>query len=105
MSRWCGKVGYALETVEIEPGVYESGGIKEQTYYGDLTSDRWRRDKSGKINDDINLSHVVSILADPFAYEHCRDIVYVEINKEKWKVTNVEIMTPRLQLTIGGVYK
>ena len=103
MGKWCGKIGYA-ETVEIEPGICEEQ-ITERKHYGDVISNRFKRQNSGDVNDDINISQIISIVADPFAYQHCSEIIYVEYMGSKWKVSDVEPMFPRLQLTIGGVYK
>lgn len=103
MAKWFGKVGYAV-TEETEPGVWEDV-ITEREYYGDMTSDRWKRQNSGEVNDNITLANVISIVADPFAYQHCSKIAYVEILGEKWKVSDIDaIQRPRLTLTIGGVY-
>ena len=65
MSKWFGKIGYAI-TGETEPGVWEDT-IVTRDYYGDLISDKYRRQSSGNVNDDINLTSVISIIADPFA--------------------------------------
>lgn len=103
MSKWFGKIGYAT-TVENEPGIWEED-IVEREYFGDMTSDRWKRTSSGDINDNIDLANVISIVADPFAYQHCSSIAYAEIMGTKWKVSNVDAsQRPRLILTIGGVY-
>lgn len=102
MSKWYGKVGFA-ETVEYEPGSFESN-IVERSYYGDVVSNRWKRQNSGRVNDDINLSNQISIVADPYAGEHCSSIAYVEYMGSKWKVSDVEVQFPRLILNIGGVW-
>lgn len=102
MGKWYGKIGYA-ETVETEPGIWEEQ-ITEHPYYGDVTSNRWNRQKSGEVNDDINLANVISIVADPFAYQNCSNIIYVEYMGAKWKVSNIDPQYPRLILTVGGVY-
>lgn len=102
MSKWFGKIGYAV-TGETEPGVWEDT-IVVRDYYGDLTSDRRKRQSSGNINNDINLANVISIIADPFAIENCSHMAYAEIMGAKWKITEVEVQYPRLILTIGGVY-
>lgn len=103
MSKWYGKVGYAI-TEKTEPGIWEEV-IVERSYFGDVTSNRWlRQTPSDKVNDNINLSNVISIVADPFAYNNCSNMVYVEYMNEKWKVSNIEVQRPRLILTIGGVY-
>lgn len=102
MSKWYGKIGYAV-TAKTEPGIWEPS-IIEKNYFGDMISDRRKRQNSGDINDNISLANVISILADPFAYQNCSDIAYVEIMGTKWKVSDIEVQYPRLTLTIGGVY-
>ena len=62
MSKWFGKIGFSLPVREIEPGVWDSP-IEEHEYYGDMTSNRWKRQSSGEINDNLNLANVLSILA------------------------------------------
>ena len=103
MAKWFGKVGYAV-TEETEPGIWEET-ITDREYYGDVISNRFKRQNSSDVNDDINISQIISIVADPFAYQHCSEIIYVEHMGSKWRVSDVEPMFPRLQLTIGGVYK
>ena len=102
MGKWFGKIGYAV-TAETEPGLWEDT-IVEREYYGDMISDRRKRQTSGEVNDNINLANVISIIADPFAYENCSRMVYSEIMGAKWKITDIEVQYPRLILTIGGVY-
>ena len=102
MSKWFGKIGYAV-TGETDPGVWEDT-IIEKNYYGDLISDKRKRQSSGNVNDNINLANVISIIADPFARENCSHMAYAEIMGAKWKITEVEVRYPKLSLTIGGVY-
>lgn len=102
MSKWFGKIGYAIQEEE-EPGLYVDK-IVERDYYGDLTSDRRRRQTQSNVNDEINLSNIISIIADPFAYNNCSCMAYAEIMGARWKITEVEVQPPRLNLTIGGVY-
>ena len=103
MAKWFGKIGYVV-TEETEPGVWEET-VTEREYFGDMTSDRRKRQNSGEVNDDINLANVISIVADPFAYQNCSNMAYAEIMGSKWKISDVEIQRPRLILTVGGVYK
>lgn len=102
MGKWFGKIGYAV-TEETEPGIWEEQ-IIERDYYGDMTSDRRKRQNSQGVNDDLSLSNVISIIADPFAYENCSHMAYAEIMGAKWKISDIEVQYPRLILTIGGVY-
>lgn len=102
MAKWHGKVGFS-DTVECEPGVWKPV-VVERPYYGDVISNRWKRQNSGGVNDDITVSNQISIVADPYANNHCSAIVYVEFMGTNWKVSDVEVQYPRLILNIGGVY-
>lgn len=102
MAKFYGKIGYS-ETKETTPGVWEPT-ITERNYYGDLVRNSRRLQSSENLNDDINISNEVSILADPFAYQNFHSMLYVEFMGAKWKVSNVEVQYPRLILTLGGLY-
>lgn len=102
MSKFYGAIGYA-ETVETTPGVWEEQ-IVERYYYGDLIRNTRRLQTADKLNDNINVSNEISILADPFARENFHLMKYVGFMGAKWKIESVEVQYPRLILTIGGVY-
>lgn len=102
MAKFYGNIGY-IETVEVEPGLWEEQ-IIERPYYGDLTRNTSRFQSSGGVNDDINISNNISILADPYANENFQHMRYVEFMGAKWKITNAEVQYPRILLTTGGVY-
>ena len=101
--RWCGKVGY-IQTVQTAPGVYSSDTIVERPYKGDVIKRSSSWENSGSLNDNINITNEISIVADPYAYSNFSHIRYVELFGVKWKVTRVEIQRPRLVLTVGGEY-
>lgn len=103
MAKFFGEIGYGV-TEEIRPGVWEEV-IKKRDYYGDVMQyyRRWDTD-SQQLNDNLNLNNKISVVADPFAYDHFHQIRYVKWGSGKWKVSNVEVQYPRLILTIGGVY-
>jgi hypothetical protein len=102
MAKFYGVIGYA-ETVETRPGIWEKQ-ITERHYYGDVTRNTRRLQSSDKLNDDINISNEISIVADPFANQNFHSMAYVEFMGAKWKITNVEVQYPRLILSIGDVY-
>lgn len=102
MAKWFGKIGYAI-TSESEAGIWEST-IVEKSYYGDLITDRRKRQNSGEINDNISLANMISIIADPFAIQNCSYMAYAEIMGIKWRISDIEVQYPRLILTVGGVY-
>lgn len=102
MGKWFGVIGYA-ETVETVPGVWKEQIIK-RNYYGDLTRNSRRLQTADKVNDDINISNVLSIVSDPYAMNNFHSMRYAEFMGSKWKITNVEVSYPRLILTLGGVW-
>ena len=100
--RFFGEVGYAVTAVD-DYGVSRPEFVK-RNYYGDvldLTS-RWR--DTEHLNDDITVSHRISILADPYAIQNFPYIKYVEWMGTRWDVKTIHVEYPRLILTLGGVY-
>lgn len=103
MAKWFGNIGFGV-TEEKAPGVWEETIITRQ-YYGDvIRNNRRLQSSSESINDDITINNEISIVADPFAGENIYAMRYVEFMGAKWKITNVDVQYPRLNLTIGGVY-
>ena len=102
MAYYFGKIGYA-EQVETAPGVWEEQ-ITERQYYGDVVRNIRKLESSGDINDNINVSMEISIVADPYAIQNFHAMRYVEFMGSLWKITSVEVNYPRLILSIGGVY-
>lgn len=102
MARWHGKIGYG-EMIEKAPGVWVLD-IEERFYTGDEVKNVSRNEKGENLNDDLNVSNQISIVADPFAYKNFHKIKYVDWRGTLWKVNSVEVNTPRLILSIGGVY-
>jgi len=102
MTKFYGTVGYA-ESVETSPGVW-TDKITERLYYGDLIKHTRRLQSSENLNDNINISNDISILADPYAVNNFHSIKYITFMGTNWKVTNVDVQFPRLILTLGGIY-
>lgn len=100
--RYYGKVGYAIPS-ETGLDIIEDT-IVERSYYGDVLKNNRRWEKGEGVNDNLNISNRISIVADPFAYEHCYAIKYISWMGTNWKVTDLEIDRPRLILSIGGVW-
>lgn len=102
MAKFYGVIGYG-ETRETALGVWEEV-ITERNYYGDVLQFSRRWDLGEQLNDNLNVSNRISIVADPFAYSNFYLMRYVVWQGAKWKITNVEVQYPRMILTIGGVY-
>lgn len=102
MAKFYGVVGYST-TVETAPGVWEEVPV-ERSYFGDVLKNTRKWQNGENLNDNLEVSNMISIVADPFAYENFHAIRYVEWMGAKWKVPLVDVQRPRLILTIGGVY-
>lgn len=102
MGKWFGRIGYA-EQLEITPGVWEEK-IVERNYYGDVVRNYRKLESSGEVNDNINVSMEISIVADPYAIQNFHAMRYIEYMGSLWKLSNVEVNYPRLILQIGGLY-
>jgi hypothetical protein len=104
MARFYGEVGYG-DTVESPAG---SGvwidDITEVSYFGDVIRNTRKLDNGEKLNDDISVSNSISIVADDRAINHFFKIKYVRWAGVLWTVTNVEVKSPRLVLSLGKVY-
>lgn len=103
MAKWYGKIGYSRVT-ETSPGIWEES-ITERTYFGEVikNSSRWST-SSTSTNDDINVNNRISIIADQFAYENFHAMRYIEYMGAKWKITDIEVLHPRLVINMGGLY-
>lgn len=102
MSKFYGPVGF-IETKETTPGVWEEV-ITEEFFYGDILRKNVKNVSSGNVNDDVDISNEISILASPYAMENFHLMKYVGYMGAKWKITSIDIQYPRLNLSIGGVY-
>lgn len=102
MAKYYGKIGFA-ESVESAPGVHIEK-IVERNYYGELVRNSRRLQSANQLNDNINISNEISIVADPYADKNFHMMRYIEFMGTKWKISNVEVQPPRLILTAGGVW-
>ena len=103
MAKFYGPIGYVTDTKEIRPGVFEEV-ITERNYYGDVVRNNRRLQTADKVNDDIDISNEISILADAFAYSNFHNMRYIRFMGAKWKISSVDVQRPRLVLSIGGLY-
>lgn len=104
MARFFGEVGYGF-SVETPPssGVWIDS-IVEYSYKGDIVRNNRRLEPTDNLNPDISVSNSISILADQYAIEHFFDIKYVRWAGVLWVVSNVDVQSPRLILSLGSVY-
>ena len=100
--KFYGLVGFS-ETVEKRKGV-KVQEVVEHAYAGDVLKRSVRYQNGESVNDDLNVQHQISIVADPYARNHFYTIKYVKWMGAAWKVSDVSVQYPRLVLTLGGVY-
>jgi hypothetical protein len=106
MAKFYGPIGFGLtEQKEISPGVWETNPV-EKNVYGDIIRLNRRLENSDNLNDNINLSVQISIIADPWIQDNIYEIKYIVYKNKKWKVREVDASTPpRLLLILGGLYE
>jgi hypothetical protein len=102
MTKFFGAVGYG-EQVEVASGIWDDN-IVEYEYYGDVKRNSRRLQEGQSVNDDLSVNNSISIVADAYANEHFHAIRYVRWAGAMWKVSEVEVHSPRLLLRLGGVY-
>lgn len=105
MAKFYGVVGYSDGTVETPSGsgVWKDN-VVEYPYFGDVVRNTRKLEDGEKVNDDLSVGNSISIVADAYAREHFHAIRYISWEGALWKVSNVEVQSPRLVLRLGGVY-
>ncbi len=92
------------EQKETSPGVWETYPI-EKNFYGEVLCVERRLENTDNVNDGINISNRISIIADPWTINTIYEIKYITYKNKKWKVREVDASSPpRLLLTLGGLY-
>lgn len=102
MSRFYGKIGF-ISTIESEPGIW-TDEIIERRYRGEIKKDFYKWSSSEHLNDNVNISNAVSVIADTYMYDNIYAMKYIHLGGALWKITDIEIQRPRLILSIGGLY-
>lgn len=104
MAKFYGEVGYgAVSETPHGTGVWVDK-IVEKVYYGDVTRNSRSMQAGERLHDEITANNTISIVADAYANEHFFNIRYVRWAGALWSVSTVEVQSPRLLLTLGGVY-
>jgi len=102
MAKYSGKVGYGT-SVETAPGVWKDS-IVEKPYFGDVLRNIRQLREGETANGSLSVNNSISIVADAYANQNFIAIRYVWWMGTTWTVTDVEVRSPRLLLTLGGVY-
>lgn len=103
MNKFYDVVGFNEGTVQSVPGVWKDS-IVEFHYYGDIIRNARKLQEGENLNNDLSVNNSISIVADAYAREHFFAIRYIRWAGTLWKVSDVEVQSPRLILRLGGVY-
>lgn len=103
MNKWYGIIGY-VEDVEDEPGIWVQKAT-EKRYFGDIlkNSSRWSA-SNNSLNDNRIVDSQISIVTDPYAFQHFSSIKYVEFMGTVWEVSSIKPEYPRLIISMGGLW-
>ena len=105
--KWSGTIAFFIEEEVLKNGVGTGvwkKHITERHYAGDLLKDYRSQDSSGQVNDNLNISNTISVVADRFVDDHIMDIVYITFKNKKFKVKGFTNNYPRIEFMIGGLY-
>ena len=105
MARFHGKVGYGISEEKPKNSGVWVDTITEYAYTGDvIRNTRSLEGSDQQLNPNIKVGNSISIVADQYAVEHFFAIKYVEWMGTLWTVTQIEVKSPRLVLSLGSVY-
>lgn len=104
MARYAGKIGFSNSVEDpVGSGVWRKS-VTEREYRGSLTRIGQTFNHDSSVNGEVAPATTISVVADSYAVEHFLEIKYVWWNGEKWTVTQVLFVRPRLTLTLGEVF-
>jgi hypothetical protein len=102
MAKFDGLLGF-VQQQETSPGVWTDVTTEKQ-YYGEVNRDTRRLQQGEKLNDDVVVNNLVSVVSDPFADGAIMAIRYVVWRGIKWKINSIDVQSPRIILSIREQY-
>lgn len=105
MAKYYDIIGFVI-TEETSPGVFTET-VCERAYSGDILKNTRMLQTIDQVNDNVNVSNEISIVADAYAIDNFYAIRYARFMREFWKVSNISVDPDnphRLRLSLGGVY-
>jgi len=102
--KFVGRIGFVVYE-ETRPDVWEEVE-KEFKYKGEITQDRRRYvGTEDSVNTSMKLNNHVSVLMDRRLRDNYAHLKYVVWNGSKWKVDEIEIDHPRINIYLGQMYE
>lgn len=90
-------------SVERDPGVWIDV-IVEKSYIGNVVKNTRRWESRDSVNDNLKVNNQISVVADSFCHDHLFQMKYITWMGTKWKIESVDILLPRIVITLGGVW-
>jgi len=104
LSRFFGPIGFVTMAEQPEgSGIWEEIPV-EKNYRGEISKNSRRWDNGEQLNKNLNINNTISIVADPYISNHLMELRYIKWLGGYWEISSVDVQTPRLVLSIGGVY-
>lgn len=102
MAKYSGKIGYTHEE-ETSPGVWSAiETIREVR--GDILRTASTFQGGEVVNKDRTLQNRISVIADAYLMMNFFEISWVEYAGTRWEVTLIDVVRPRIILTLGGIW-
>lgn len=102
MAKFHGKLGF-VKLEETSPGVHTENAT-EIPCKGDILRSNFQWENAEQLNANFKIANRFSVIANAFAYENFPYMRYILWNGTKWSIASFEVQSPRVILTIGGVY-
>lgn len=102
MAKFQGRIGF-IHTEETSPGIHEEV-VTEKAYQGDLLRNVQRFESGEQVNRDFTIDNRFSVVADAYALTNYPYARYIYWNGAYWGINSIEIKSPRLILSVRGLY-
>lgn len=103
MARYSGLIGFSSGQTETSPGIWEES-YTERPMSGSITQQSFTAQNGEVINTGVVMSNTISVIGDRYSFENYSNIRYVEYLGQKWRVTSVQVVRPRIILQMGTAY-
>lgn len=108
MAKWAGVIGFVTQEEQLidgEPSGVWKEVVVEKKYTGILNRLNINNRNVNTVNDQINISNQISIIANLYARNNFVTIRYATLMGHKFKVSSIEFSEDhRLLLTLGDLY-
>ena len=100
--KFYGNIGFAV-TKDMGDDIWKEV-ITDKKYAGDVLRLQRNRDSGEHINDGLRINTQISVLMDPWFQDHLSGLRYVDYLGTKWIAESIDIQSPRINITLGGIY-